>query len=145
MAEDLNKRHPKGIYDEETKEWRKYTDKDVDDWMKDPKHRMTWHERQDRKTMQKIPSILHGNLNHSGGISMEENEINEIFGLTDETQDYNQMIAMSQENQALLESGKSVDEVKLNMEKQGADLAQKRALEKQKKRKNKARSSRQTH
>lgn len=71
--------------------------------------------------------------------------MNEMFGLTEDTQDYNQMITMSQENQALLGSGKSVDEVKLNMEKQGADLAQKRALEKQKKRKNKARSSRQTH
>ncbi len=68
-----------------------------------------------------------------------------MFGLTEDTQDYNEMITMSQENQALLGSGKSVDEVKLNMEKQGADLAQKRALEKQKKRKNKARSSRQTH
>lgn len=71
--------------------------------------------------------------------------MNEMFGLTEDTQDYNQMITMSQENQALLGSGKSVDEVKLNMEKQGADLAQKRALEKQKTRKNKARSSRQTH
>ena len=71
--------------------------------------------------------------------------MNEMFGLTEDTQDYNQMITMSQENQALLGSGKSVDEVKLNMEKQGADLAQKRALEKQKKGKNKARSSRQTH
>ncbi len=71
--------------------------------------------------------------------------MNEMFGLTEDTQDYNEMITMSQENQALLGSGKSVDEVKLNMEKQGADLAQKRALEKQKKRKNKARSSRQTH
>lgn len=66
--------------------------------------------------------------------------MNEMFGLTEDTQDYNQMIAMSQENQALLESGKSVDEVKLNMEKQGADLAQKRALEKKKKKKSKTKS-----
>lgn len=63
-----------------------------------------------------------------------------MFGLTEDTQDYNQMIAMSQENQALLGSGKSVDEVKLNMEKQGADLAQKRALEKKKKKKSKTKS-----
>ena len=143
MAEDLNKRHPKGIYDEETKEWRKYTAKDVDDWMEE--HELTWHECQDRRTMQKVPSHLHGNLEHTGGFSMEKGMMNDVFGLTTTGQDYNEMITMSQENQALLGSGKSVDEVKLNMEKQGADLAQKRALEKQKTRKNKARSSRQTH
>lgn len=66
--------------------------------------------------------------------------MNDVFGMDENTQNYNQMIAMSQENQALLESGKSVDEVKLNMEKQGADLAQKRALEKKKKKKSKTKS-----
>ena len=90
--------------------------------------------------MQKVPSVLHGNIKHTGGISKEKGKMNEMFGLTEDTQDYNQMIAMSRENQALLGSGKSVDEVKLNMEKQGADLAQKRALEKKKKKKSKTKS-----
>lgn len=95
MADDLNRRHPEGIEDPETGKMRPFTAKDVDKWMKDPEHRMTWHERQDGVTMQKVPSVLHGNLNHTGGISKEKLEMNKLFGLSNEqmkSMDYNEEI-----------------------------------------------------
>ena len=48
--------------------------KEVFDWRK--KNKFTWHEEQDCKTMQKIPSIIHGNVHHHGGVSMKKNIIN---------------------------------------------------------------------
>lgn len=41
---------------EEIKKWRK-------------ENGYTWHECKDMKTMQKVPSIVHNNISHSGGIS----------------------------------------------------------------------------
>ncbi len=43
------------------------TAEEVKTWMKDNKY--TWHERNDCKTMDKVPSEVHGNIRHSGGIS----------------------------------------------------------------------------
>lgn len=35
--------------------------------MKENKY--TWHEKSDCKTMQKVPTEVHGNVRHEGGIS----------------------------------------------------------------------------
>ena len=40
---------------------------DVAKWRKE--HGYTWHECRDMKTMQKVPSIVHNNIPHSGGVS----------------------------------------------------------------------------
>lgn len=105
MAEDLNRRHPEGIKLKDGTT-RPYRASDVKKWMKDKKHPMTWHECQDRTTMQKVPSVLHGNIKHTGGISKEKGKMNEMFGLTEDTQDYNQMIALSASEQENIEAGK---------------------------------------
>ena len=49
-----------------------YTQKEVEDWMEE--HNMTWHESPDRKTMMKIPSVLHGNIPHNGGVNSIKRE-----------------------------------------------------------------------
>lgn len=41
--------------------------KEVKEWRKENKY--TWHECKDMKTIQKVPSIVHNNMSHSGGIS----------------------------------------------------------------------------
>lgn len=53
----------RGCSPEEVKEWRKKND-------------YTWHERRDCETMDKVPSIIHNNVPHSGGISEKKREIN---------------------------------------------------------------------
>ena len=40
---------------------------EVKKWRKENAY--TWHECKDMKTMQKVPSIVHNNISHSGGIS----------------------------------------------------------------------------
>ncbi|MBO4587720.1 MAG: HNH endonuclease [Bacteroidales bacterium] len=45
--------------------------KEVQDWMDN--HGYTWHECEDCKTMMKVPSELHGNIAHVGGISEYKN------------------------------------------------------------------------
>lgn len=42
---------------------------DVEEWRTNPEHKYTWHECPDMKTMQKVPSIVHNNISHRGGIS----------------------------------------------------------------------------
>ncbi|MEY8391869.1 HNH endonuclease [Lachnospiraceae bacterium 45-W7] len=51
---ELARRH--GCSPEKVKEWRK-------------NNKYTWHECKDQKTMQKVPSIVHNNVSHRGGIS----------------------------------------------------------------------------
>lgn len=86
MAQQLNA--TKGKYkDSVTGEERDYTADDVKKWMEAQSGsgndlRMTWHEKQDGKTMQKVPTILHGNIDHSGGISKESGKMNDIFDST---------------------------------------------------------------
>ena len=48
-------------------EQRVCTKEEVKAWMKENKY--TWHERSDCKTMDKVPTEIHGNIRHSGGIS----------------------------------------------------------------------------
>lgn len=53
----------RGCTPDEVKEWRK-------------ENGYTWHERKDCETMDKVPSIVHNNVFHSGGISEKKKEIN---------------------------------------------------------------------
>jgi len=39
---------------------------------------LTWHECEDTKTLQLVPSEVHNNISHSGGISVAKKENNEI-------------------------------------------------------------------
>lgn len=104
MAKQLNE--TKGPYiDPKTGKKRDYTAADVRKWMKDDEHRMTWHECQDGRTIQKVPTILHNNVDHTGGVSKEKLAMNKAFGLTEiPAQDYNNMIAWSAKDQELIQS-----------------------------------------
>lgn len=53
---DIKLAKQKGCTPEEVAKWRK-------------ENRYTWHECKDMKTMQKVPSEVHNNVPHSGGIS----------------------------------------------------------------------------
>lgn len=53
--------------DEKLAQQRGCTPEEVEKWRKE--NRYTWHELKDCKTMQKVPSEIHGNISHSGGIS----------------------------------------------------------------------------
>lgn len=53
--------------DEKLAEQKGCTPEDVEKWRKENKY--TWHECNDCKTMQKVPTEIHGNIPHSGGIS----------------------------------------------------------------------------
>lgn len=52
---------------EKLAEQRGCTKEEVKAWMNDNKY--TWHEKSDCKTMQKVPTEVHGNVRHEGGIS----------------------------------------------------------------------------
>jgi hypothetical protein len=59
-----------GNFDQATEklaEERGCTKEEVKAWMKENKY--TWHERSDCKTMDKVPTEVHGNVRHEGGIS----------------------------------------------------------------------------
>lgn len=49
---------------------RQYTAKEVDKWMKDNQYGIpfTWHETPEGE-MLKVPSVLHGNASHTGGVN----------------------------------------------------------------------------
>lgn len=53
--------------DEKMAEQRGCTPEEVAQWRKENKY--TWHECGDCKTMQKVPTEVHGNVPHSGGVS----------------------------------------------------------------------------
>lgn len=53
--------------DEALAEQKECEPEDVYRWRKE--HRYTWHEGSDCKTMQKVPTEVHGNVPHSGGIA----------------------------------------------------------------------------
>ena len=53
--------------DEKLAEQRGCTPEEVAKWREENKY--TWHECKDCKTMQKVPSEVHGNIPHSGGVS----------------------------------------------------------------------------
>ena len=59
-----------GNFDQATEklaEQRGCTKEEVKEWMKENNY--TWHEKSDCKTMQKVPSEVHTNIPHEGGIS----------------------------------------------------------------------------
>lgn len=63
-----------GNFDQATEklaEQRGCTREEVKEWMKENGY--TWHERSDCKTMEKVPTEVHGNIRHSGGISEFKN------------------------------------------------------------------------
>ncbi|MCM1022643.1 MAG: HNH endonuclease [Prevotella sp.] len=53
--------------DEKAAEQKGCTPEEVAEWRE--KHKYTWHECRDCRTMQKVPTEVHGNIPHSGGIS----------------------------------------------------------------------------
>lgn len=53
--------------DEKLAEQRGCTPEEVKKWREENGY--TWHECSDCKTMQKVPSEVHGNISHTGGIS----------------------------------------------------------------------------
>jgi len=57
---------------EKLAEKRGCTKQDVKNWMRENKY--TWHEKSDCKTMEKVPTEIHGNIRHEGGISAIKNE-----------------------------------------------------------------------
>jgi hypothetical protein len=58
--------------DEKLAEEKGCSKEDVRQWRKD--HHYTWHERSDMKTMDKVPTEVHGNVPHEGGISAKKKE-----------------------------------------------------------------------
>lgn len=59
--------------DEKLAEQKWCTPEEVAAWRKE--HKYTWHECGDCKTMQKVPTEVHGNVPHSGGISRKKQEM----------------------------------------------------------------------
>lgn len=53
--------------DEKLAEIKKCEPEEVEAWRKSNKY--TWHECENCRTMQKVPTEVHGNIPHSGGIS----------------------------------------------------------------------------
>ncbi|HCW52161.1 MAG TPA: hypothetical protein DG753_00135 [Clostridium sp.] len=60
--------------DEKLAEQKGCTPEEVAEWRE--KNKYTWHECDDCKTMQKVPTEVHGNISHSGGISKYKAENN---------------------------------------------------------------------
>lgn len=60
--------------DEKLAEQKGCTPEEVAAWREENKY--TWHECKDCKTMQKVPTEVHGNISHSGGISKYKSENN---------------------------------------------------------------------
>lgn len=57
----------------ENKDGKDWSPSDVKAYRKE--HELSWHERSDQKTIDLIPSIIHGNVPHTGGISAAKMEI----------------------------------------------------------------------
>lgn len=60
--------------DQKLAEQRGCSPEEVRDWRKENGY--TWHECGDQGTMQKVPTEVHGNVPHSGGVSAYKNEHN---------------------------------------------------------------------
>lgn len=56
----------------ENKDGKSWSPAEVKAYRKE--HKLSWHERSDQKTMDLVPSIIHGNIPHSGGISEAKKE-----------------------------------------------------------------------
>lgn len=62
---DIELAKQRGCSPEEVAKWRK-------------ENGYTWHECKDMETMQKVPSIIHNNVSHRGGISEAKNQKEEV-------------------------------------------------------------------
>lgn len=58
--------------DEKLAKQRGCTPEEVAKWREE--HGYTWHECEDCRTMQKVPTEVHGNVSHSGGISVYKSQ-----------------------------------------------------------------------
>jgi hypothetical protein len=56
----------------EIKDGKEWTAAEVKAYRKE--NNLSWHERSDQKTIDLVPSVVHGNIPHSGGISAAKNE-----------------------------------------------------------------------
>lgn len=63
---------------EKLAEQRGCTKEEVKQWMKENGY--TWHERSDCRTMDKVPTEVHGNIRHEGGISEKKSSQSENTG-----------------------------------------------------------------
>jgi len=59
---------------EEGKDGKEWTPQDIRDYRKE--HNLSWHERSDMKTLDLVPQEVHGNIPHSGGISVAKRKEN---------------------------------------------------------------------
>jgi hypothetical protein len=59
---------------EEGKDGKEWSAQDVKDYRKE--NNLSWHERSDMKTLDLVPQEVHGNVPHSGGISVAKNNLN---------------------------------------------------------------------
>lgn len=68
-------------------QWNKEAKDGRTDWTSDDvaeyrsENKLTWHERSDMKTMDLVPSEVHNNIPHSGGISEAKNQNNNQGGV----------------------------------------------------------------
>lgn len=67
--------------DEKLAEQRGCLPEDVEQWRKE--HGYTWHEMEDMRTMQKVPSIVHGTVPHEGGIAAYKKQNSGVKGRGD--------------------------------------------------------------
>jgi len=58
----------------EAKDGKEWSAQDVKDYRKE--NNLSWHERSDMKTLDLVPQEVHGNIPHSGGISVAKNNLN---------------------------------------------------------------------
>lgn len=56
----------------EGKDGKTWTAEDVRNYRKE--NNLTWHEHEDMKTLQLVPSEVHGNIPHSGGVAAKKND-----------------------------------------------------------------------
>lgn len=62
-------------WSKEGKDGKEWTAQDIKDYRKE--HNLSWHERSDMKTLDLVPQEIHGNIPHSGGISVAKNNLNQ--------------------------------------------------------------------
>jgi hypothetical protein len=63
----------------EQKDGKSWSAEDIAQYRKD--NQLSWHERNDMKTMELVPREIHLNVPHSGGISIANNNVNTGKGL----------------------------------------------------------------
>ncbi|WP_319779967.1 HNH endonuclease [Maridesulfovibrio sp.] len=59
----------------ENKDGKSWTSEDVRNYRKE--NNLTWHEHEDMQTLQLVPSEIHGNIPHSGGVAAIKNKMME--------------------------------------------------------------------